>query len=301
MVRLWDRQRAKWLTTFAGHQAPVTCITFAPHKGAVLTGSLDGEIRLWQIHGETQQRLRRDPNEDQWTSIAAQLSIPQQAPRWWETTSGTLVRIFYAGEDAIRCLAYMPDSKTFVSGGDDARIRLWDGTRGKLLETAEAHTSGVIQVCSLPAIHGLASASLDGTLCLWDMPALKLRQTIHLKSPATAMTATRDGALLAVGVGGEIRLFNSRGRPGLRFQSAVAESISALAFSADGRVLAAGSGAGKIRLWETATGRLMLSLRGESFIHSLEFSADGAELLAGDSLNQALQWTLPVLDFKPTR
>jgi hypothetical protein len=45
--QLWDLQTGRMLRRFAGHQDAVTSLAFAPKGRYVLSGSLDGTIRLW--------------------------------------------------------------------------------------------------------------------------------------------------------------------------------------------------------------------------------------------------------------
>src|SRR5262249_36274114 len=60
-------------------------------------------------------------------------------------------------------------------------------------------------------------------------------------------------------------------------------SATALAFSPDGRTLAAGDYMGSVILWEVATGRPLKRLRQNDIVLSVAFSPDGRTLAAGTS------------------
>ena len=68
-------------------------------------------------------------------------------------------------------------------------------------------------------------------------------------------------------------------------------SVYALAFSADGRLLATACADGKARLWEYATGRLEAEFAAHSGeVNAVAFSSDGARLATGGDDGEAIVW-----------
>lgn len=62
------------------------------------------------------------------------------------------------------------------------------------------------------------------------------------------------------------------------------DSVSSVAFSADGKRIASGGDDGTVRIWESRTGQLLLSLNDHpNFVTCVAFSPDGAQLLSADS------------------
>ena len=90
-------------------------------------------------------------------------------------------------------------------------------------------------------------------------------------------------ALIAVSIGTAFALPANAPHPRLIVQTGHSDAITCVAFSPDAKTLASGSRDQTIRLWDTATGALKLTLRrtGRSYpISAVAFSPDG-KMLAG--------------------
>lgn len=69
--------------------------------------------------------------------------------------------------------------------------------------------------------------------------------------------------------------------------------IRALSVSPDGSLLASGGNDRMVRIWETATGKLVRELAGHTgHVYSLGFHPDGKTILSGDLLGAIKQWDL---------
>ncbi len=80
---------------------------------------------------------------------------------------------------------------------------------------------------------------------------------------------------------GSIYLVDAKTKAVLRILRGHMDQSMALAFSADGEVLASGSWAGDVRLWDVATGRLLRKDRVPGTVWAVAFSPDGSRLAAG--------------------
>ncbi len=113
----------------------------------------------------------------------------------------------------VRCVAYSPESGMLASAGVDGTIKLWDAALARELRTLRGHTNVVLCLAFAPDGKTLVSGDADGNLRVWD-----------------TKTGDQRGVL-------------APRRPGAM--------VYALAFTRDGKVLAAACG-DEVRQWDVA-------------------------------------------------
>lgn len=163
------------------------------------------------------------------------------------------------------------------------------GTRltAKILTLAEQAQN----VSLSPDGRVLAIRDQDDVVTLRDAKNGQVKQTLNvgLERPSCFEFSPKGQTIAVVERASTIRLWDlDSGTEHRRFQQST--EVLSLAFSPDGKTLAASSGRnGEVILWDVASGQQLQSLA-KSMIFSLAFSTDGKLLATGDPNGDVIVW-----------
>ncbi|NJN85024.1 MAG: protein kinase [Leptolyngbyaceae cyanobacterium SL_7_1] len=91
----------------------------------------------------------------------------------------TLVRSLQGHQGSINTLAVSPGGQTFVSGGADNTIKLWDWQSTTPQQTLAGHTSFVNTVAVSPDGQAIVSGSADKTIRIWNRQTGAIERTLQ--------------------------------------------------------------------------------------------------------------------------
>jgi serine/threonine protein kinase/WD40 repeat protein len=133
MVRLWDRDTGKEVTSFKGHTKVPTAVAMSPNGTRILSSAGDFSVRMW------------------------------------ETESGRQVFCLDNLDSNVLSVAFSSDGKRFLTGGEDGIVRMRDAASGKELASFTGHKAKVNCVAFSPNGQLAASGSDDKSIRLWKL------------------------------------------------------------------------------------------------------------------------------------
>ncbi|KAH6957874.1 quinon protein alcohol dehydrogenase-like superfamily [Ilyonectria sp. MPI-CAGE-AT-0026] len=197
-------------------------------------------------------------------------------------------------------VAFSPNNGYLASSSLHGTIRVWDITRSGCEKEIIEGICAPFQSLSLsPCTRYIASVEEFGTLKIWDAQTGCFNvdhESGHYSDPSVLFSP--NGKMLAVSRWKSIEIWDSAaGSCNVTLECGVF-LFRSVTFSPDSRYLASVNPDGNISMWDTITGRKLISLT-ERFLSgpTLAFSPNG-QLLASASDNRVKIWDTVMGDFK---
>jgi WD40 repeat protein len=237
--------------------------------------------------------------------------------RVYDADDGRVI-LTLGGRVPVNSLGYRPDGRTIAAGGPDRTIHIWDAMDGKerhklVGRDATANIRGHEAVQSLAYSHDgkrLAAAEQNGPVRIWDLDSGEERLrpgeekgfternrdgtlTFHATRQvhASAVAFSSDGARIASGGFEGIGLCDARDGRRLGVIPLPDGGITGLAFSPDGRELAAACVDATIRVWDAEERRPRLVLAGHgSRVTGVAYSPDGRRIASANEGGTIRLW-----------
>ncbi|UCH24528.1 MAG: hypothetical protein JSV66_11285 [Trueperaceae bacterium] len=305
-IVLWDVDTQEQLGILRGHSNSVASIAFSPDGTLLASSSWDETVILWDV---SERAMIGEPLTDHADAV---LSV-SFSPGGTTLASGSYDKSIilwdvekriplaeplrgHAGE--LRVVAFGPDDKTLVSTARDGMVKVWDlASDQRLGEPLESHY--VEGMAMAPDGRTFATSSWNGTLIFWDAVARKQLEEI-LANPqgyVNTLAFSPDGETLVSNQAFEdasLLWDVARREPVGRLEQ---DSPWNLAYSPDGKLLAAGSTHGDIVLWDMEAGQPAGEpLLGHSEdIESVVFSPDGTLLASSSDDGTVRLWDVETL------
>jgi eukaryotic-like serine/threonine-protein kinase len=289
----WERG-VKWARRRPAAAALATVIVLATAGllGGWLhfTAQLQAETIQAQNDRDWAQRQEREAREQQ-AETARQLDRSRRT-----LFTAQLWRAAAIGErEPMQALRLLEDAEACPPDLRDFAWRLYRRRCNRLLGKLVGDTQYLTtDVAFSPQGTLLASASDDGTVKLWDVAHKRLVRTLKgHQETVRRVTFNRDGTMLASGsADGTVRLWDTAGQALAVLKGH--EEVNAVAFSLDGKLLAAAYYR-TVGVWDVTTGRLRSTrtCKGNTFaVRSVGFTPDGTNLLAWNGTDCVTFWDM---------
>jgi WD40 repeat protein len=314
-IRLWDVARGTELFAETEHPSSTGSIVFTRDSQTVITGSIEGNLLFWDPRtGAERRRIRAHRSAVMGLAISADgatlLSEGQNGPaKFWDLATGQMSRqVVLPRDPGQNALEFSPDGRMILTGGPPHRLIDVKGgrERAQLPRDPEDNVRCPFCVKFVPNHHTLI-ASYGAYLLECNVATGRLirridKSWIKPHAHGTCLTISPDGSRLATGEQDENvhEVDRITGREVARFVAPGTKGFGTIAYSPDGRLIAAGDGH-SMCLWEVTSGRL---LRTVDQVHggdvdNLTFSPDGRLLASSRSDATVLIWDVVELGRSP--
>lgn len=210
--------------------------------------------------------------------------------------TGKAIANFTGHKATVTCLTFSPDGQMLFSGSADKTIRSWHLYNSKSSIFGNRKSWHCDQVITLAISYDgktLVSSSRDKTVKIWSINTATEPYTLTgYAAEVLALAISSKNILVTGGLEKHLRLRNVETGKLLRSVSGNS-SISSVAFTPDGKLIAAGGFDRNIRLWEIATGQEIGNLISHSDrVSALTFNAEGNILVSGGWDGTVCLWQL---------
>jgi len=247
-VKLFQLSSGFCFITFAEHTAPVTSVAFLPSGQALVSASLDGTVRAYDLIRYRNFRTMTSPQPVQFGCVAvdpggevvAAGTVDTFQIYVWSVRTGRLLDVLAGHEGPVSQLAFSPGggpATLLASASWDKTVRTWDVFSGRGAVESLPHNHDVLALAFAPNGKQLAAATLNGDITFWDPHEAVLVHTIEGRRDI------RGG-----------RLASDRRAAGNLSSGAAFRS---LAYSADGSFLIAGGSSRYVVIYDVVE-RVML-------------------------------------------
>jgi WD40 repeat protein len=154
-----------------GHTGAVTDAVFTPDGGVLLTVSLDGTMRQWDVRtGKFRGSLRVETGSLHAVAFnGVNKCVALAGDQLWLRHSAGSLQALEGHREAVLCVAFSADGELVVSGGSDQTVRLWRTNDGQPSASFEGHGGPVRGLAISPDGRHIYSGSGDGTLRRWTV------------------------------------------------------------------------------------------------------------------------------------
>ena len=283
------------------HRRASQCLAFSPDGKALLSGGQDGEILAYDVNEGGDPR-KLEGHKGSVTALAFDAAGTLHSGEMyklvkaWSVADGKEQASASEHRSRITAMAYLPGANLVASIGIGKSLILWKpGTLEKVAELPGHKYQGT-GVVSLANGTWIASCDDGGNILFWDVAAKaeKSRFTPKSRLRFACMAASPDGKMLALGDDREKKIYLFDVDKNEIVKTLEGDRARSLAFSPDGRTLAAGTHHNLVQLIDVQEGKVRATFKDhQRAVLAVAFSPDGKKLASGAMDGHVRLWEVP--------
>ncbi|XP_075514279.1 periodic tryptophan protein 2 [Primulina tabacum] len=175
-IKVWTVSTGFCFVTFSEHKNAVTALHFMASKNCLLSASLDGTVRAYDLFRYRNFKIFVTPTPKQFVSLTSDQSgdiicagtLDSFEIFVWSMKDARLLDVLSGHEGPVHGLTFSPAQAILASSSWDKTVRLWDIFEGKGGIEKFDHTHDVLTVVYRPDGKQMACSTLDGQIHFWD-------------------------------------------------------------------------------------------------------------------------------------
>ncbi|AGC46709.1 hypothetical protein MYSTI_05430 [Myxococcus stipitatus DSM 14675] len=302
-LRVWNVSNKSLVRVINGNGTLVQDIALSPNGDTLAAAYVDGSLSFWSLPGGQCHVLQGQGKTSSVRAIVfnGDETIVQAssdgALASWNIAAGQLIGEHTSPSDLDSRALLSPNGQWLASIESGVGVHIWNATNGTHVRTLPLApgTSPIRALAFHPREPTIASTVGRKSLQFWDIPTGKSSDLFnHPWAAVRTLVFTPDGdSIVSTGNDNKIRLLNWRKEEVGQTSEALGDSISSVALSPDGQLLAASTASQPIRIrsvqdWCIRSG-LGRTTRGA---RKIVFSMDGEMLAVLEHLGSVTIWSV---------